>query len=165
MADHTTPEQDIQYKSLASGQLTQALLSLWAAERLCDNCAANQDALSALIRDAIVLYGGAFNCSDVSDRHSVKLSQESYIPEHFEALHDDLLAHREALVAGVGFESGNPRRGAETTTGSGQRPAKDTLDFEEEIPNIKALILGIICQKLWPEILDEHQELLEKPSV
>ena len=165
MAECITPEQEVQYKSLASGQLTQALLSLWATERLCDKCAANKDALSALIRDAIVLYGAAFKYSNVGHRHSLKLSQKSYVPEHFKELHRDLIAYRDKLFAHVGSESGNPKRAIDEKNPSWHRDAKGSLDFEDEIPNIKALILEIVCQKLWPEILDEHQELQHKSGL
>lgn len=165
MAKGMTREREVQCKSLAGGQLTQALLSLWAAERLCAKCAANEDGLSALIRDAIVLYGGAFTRSDVDNRHSHKLSQESYIPKHFEGLHRRLVAYRDKLFAHLDSDSRNHKRAVDENGLSWHRNAKAALDFEDEIPNIKALILEIVSQKLWPEILDEHQELLDKPGL
>ena len=150
MTRETAPEQDVRHKSHASGQLTQALLSLWAAERLCEKCAANKDGLSALIRDAIVLYGSAFKGRTVADGVARTLSQEAYIPKHFEGLHRDLIAYGDGLFAHFDTETGP----------SCHRVAKGPLDFQDEIPTIKALILEIVSDKLWPEILDEHQDLL-----
>jgi hypothetical protein len=165
MAEDITLEREVQYKSLAGGQLTQALLSLWAAERLCAECAANKDGLSALIRDAIVLYGSTFTRSDVDNRHARRLSQESYIPKHFEGLHRNLVAYRDKLFAHLDSDSRNHGRAVNEGNLSWLRNAKAALDFQDEIPNIKALILEIVCQKLWPEILDEHQELLNKSGL
>jgi len=162
MAEDITLEQQVQYKALASGQLTRALLSLWATERLCDKCAANKDALSALIRDGIVLYGSTFKCSGAGNRHSHKLLQESYIPKHFERLHRNLIDYRDKLFAHFDSESTNSRRTVDENNLSWHKDANDPLDFEDEIHNIKALILEIVCQKLWPEILGEHQELAGK---
>jgi hypothetical protein len=158
MAERTTPEQDVQYKSLASGQLTQALLSLWAVERLCEKCAANTDARSGLLRDAIVLYSGAFKGNRFGGTHSVALSHASYIPKQFEQLHNDLIAYSDNLFAHVGSEFRSPRQVMDENRPLWQRNARGSADLEAEIPHIKALILEIVCQRLWPEILDEHHE-------
>jgi len=139
--------------------LTQALLSLWSVERLCEKCAANTDAKSGLLRDAIVLYSGAFKGNRFGDTHSVTLSQGSYIPKHFEQLHNDLIAYSDNLFAHVGSEFRSPRQAMDGNHLSWQSNARGSADLEAEIPHIKTLILEIVCQKLWPEILDEHQEL------
>lgn len=159
MAERTTPEQEVQHKSLASGQLTQALLSLWSAERLCEKCAGSPDVMSALIRDAIVLYSGAFKSGSVGDGHSLRLSPASYVPKQFEQLHDDLIAYSDRLFGHVGSEFRNLRGVADENAATRQGNARGSLDFMDEISNIKALILEIVSEKMWPEILNEHQDL------
>ena len=159
MVEDTTREQQVRYKSLAASQLTQALLSLWAAEKLCHTCAANNDALFALIRDALVLYGSAFKYSDVANRDS---SEGSYVPKHFEVLHRDLIAYRDNFFAHFGSEFAPRTTAADGDSLSWHGDAKGPLDFEDEVPRIKALILEIVCQKLWPEVLGEHEASVQE---
>ena len=159
MAEQTTPEQEVQHKSLASGQLTQALLSLWSVERLCEKCAGNADVMTALIRDAIVLYSGAFKSGNVGNGHSLRLAPASYVPTQFQQLHDDLIAYSDRLSGHVGSEFRNLRGVADESDAPRRGNARSSLDFVDEISNIKALILEIVCEKMWPEILNEHQEL------
>ena len=157
MLEDIIREQQLQQKSLAASQLTQALLSLWAAEKLCDTCAANKDTLSALIRDALVLYGSAFKYSDAANRNSPK---RSYVPKRFEALHYELIAYRDSFFAHFGSKSPCGVSASDGDSMSWHGDAKGPLDFECEIPQMKALILEIVSHRLWPELLDEHQELL-----
>ena len=165
MAKRTTPEQEVQHKSLASGQLTQALLSLWATEKLCEACAANRDVMSALIRDAIVLYSGAFKDRGVGDGPALRLSPASYVPKQYQQLHDDLIAYSDRLFGRVGSEFRDLRGVADEKNPSRQGDARGSLDFLDELSRIKALILEIVCEKMWPEILNEHQELTSASDV
>lgn len=160
--EDTTRELQIRYKSLAAGQLTQALLSLWAAEKLCHVCAANKDAQSALIRDALVLYGSAFRYCDLANRDSLA---RSHVPKRFEALHHNLIAYRDNFFAH--FDSAFPWgiSVADRDSLSWHGDTKGPLDLEHEIPQIKALILEIVCHRLWPELLDEHEGLLLERDV
>lgn len=156
MMQEITQAQQVQYKSLAAGQLTQALLSLWAAEKLCDRCAGNKDALSALVRDALTLYGSA--CK-YTDRANGDLAGDSYVPARFAALHRDLIAYRDSFFAHFDADFTPATTVAAANKLSWHGDAKGPSDFEEEIHQIKALIIETLAEKLWPELLDEHQEL------
>jgi len=151
-----TQAQQVQYKSLAAGQLTQALLSLWATEKLCHRCAGNQDAVSALVRDALTLYGSAFKYTDLANGN---LPGESHVPTRFEALHRDLIAYRDSFFAHFDTDFTPDTTVTEENTLSWHGDAKGPSDFEEEIPQIKALVLETLSEKLWPELLDEHEQL------
>ena len=158
MMEAVTREQQMRYKSMAASQLTQALLSLWAAEKLCPGCAANNDALSALIRDALVLYGSAWRYSDVAHGGS---SEESCVPQHAAALHRDLIAYRDNFFAHFDPAFIPPSTAVGQDELSWHGDARGPRDFEEEIPHIKALILAIVSEKLWPELLGEHEALAQ----
>jgi len=156
MMQDSTQEQQVQYKSLAAGQLTQALLSLWATEKLCQTCAGNQDARSALVRDALTLYGSAFKYTDLANGD---LPGESYVPTRCEALHRDLIAYRDSFFAHFDSDFTPDSTVAQENKLSWHGDARGPSDFEEEIPQIKALILETLAEKLWPELLDEHEQL------
>jgi hypothetical protein len=157
MADEMSLEQQVREKSIAGGLLTQALLSLWGAERLCATCAANEDAVSGLIRDAVVLYGSAFEAGEGEGER--RLSAACYVPISCTRLHRDLMAYRSRLFAYFVPGWGDPGRAAAEAGQSWQKEAKGALGFVEAIPGIKALILEIVSERLWPELLGEHHEL------
>lgn len=159
MMQDTTQEQQMRYKSLAASQLTQALLSLWATEKLCHMCAGNKDAVSALIRDALTLYGSAFKYGEFSNGG---LSEESHVPKRFGAVHRDLIAYRDSFFAHFDSDLIPDTTAAQENKLSWHGDAKGPSDFEDEIPRIKALILEILSEKLWPELLNEHEELAEE---
>jgi len=156
MMQDLTQAQQVQYKSLAAGQLTQALLSLWATEKLCQMCAGNKDALSALVRDALTLYGSAFK---YTDRANGDLPKESYVPTRFAALHRDLIAYRDRFFAHFDADFTPATTVMAENKLSWHGDAKGPSDFEEEIAQIKALILETLSDKLWPDLLDEHEQL------
>jgi hypothetical protein len=159
MVEPITVEQQMLYKSMAASQLTQALLSLWATEKLCARCGASSDTLSALIRDALVLYGSAWRYSDVANGGAPEVST---VPQQFEALHRDLIAYRDRFFAHFDSTFGSHATAADRDGLSWHGDAKGPFDFEDEIPQIKALILEILSEKLWPDLLGEHEALAHK---
>jgi hypothetical protein len=65
----------------------------------------------------------------------------------------------------VGSEFRNLRGATDENSASRQGSARGSLDFVDEISNIKALILEIVSEKMWPEILNEHQDLAGESDV
>lgn len=158
MAKKTTLEQELHHKAFASHQLSLAWVSLRASEKLCHRCAATGNVQSALIRDAIVLYGSAFTESRLGNGQSCRLPEERYVPEQFRKLHDRLMTYRHRSFAHCDVEFRKPRRSFEYGYLSWCSDAKGPSDFAGDIPSIITLI-GQVTTTLGNELVKGHQKL------
>ncbi len=161
MAIDVALEQEMQYKSLVSHQLSLAYVSLREIGKLCDECAA-RNIQSALIRDAIVLYASAFMESRLGNGQ-VRRLQKRYVPRKFKKLHDRLMDYRSKSFAHFDLEFKKPRQITNQDELTYFSHAKGASDFTEDVPNMIALI-GTVIATLSHEVMRDYQTLSQQHS-
>jgi hypothetical protein len=144
-----TRQQIINHNVSAFCQLHSALKSVEAIEELCGRCAANEKVKSGLIRDVIVLYVSVFKLARLANEGKPPeraLSRE-LVSDGFKDLHDRLVCYRDVWVAHPDICPRQPkRRKVEGKPAEYDVREKSPLEFEDDLPQIKELIRGVIVE-------------------